>query len=195
MISDKMLMTLFDKLNNGSLSNLEDISSSSETAASDLSSISTVLGGLGDTASESGSLYAILKYIANKSTPVVNLISSPQTLTNAYADLGAEVACSGYSYLGIWIKCTVQDSTGISVKALAKHTAAGTEEYNLPIQTVSTTEIAVTPEIVTFPDGTNFLYLLVVNLFNVIPYVQFQVKFTTDGGDDATINTAYITRG
>lgn len=134
--------------------------------------------------------------VASSTAPTpIALITAPQTLTNVYADLGAEVACSGYSYLGIWIKCTVQDSTGISVKALAKHTAAGTEEYSLPIQTVSTTEIAVTPEIVTFPDGTNFLYLLVVNLFNVIPYVQFQVKFTTDGGADATIDNAYITKG
>lgn len=128
-------------------------------------------------------------------TDVEAIISAAQTLTTSFANIGTEIDCAGYTTLMIWLKCTVQQSTGIQIKALAKHTYAGTESYSLPIEIVSSGLIAASIEVVQFPDAVNFLYAVKVKVDNVIPYLQFQVKMTTDGGTDGTIDTAYVTKG
>lgn len=132
----------------------------------------------------------------SKYNTVIPIIGAAQTLTTSFVDLGSgfEIPCMGYKTLAIWIKLTIQQSVGVQIQALAKHTSAGSEEYNLPIETISATLVQVNPEIVQFPDA-NGLFLLKIALDNVIPYVQLQIKMTTDGGTDGTIDTAYYTLG
>ena len=85
------------------------------------------------------------------------IIASAQTLTTSFADLWPEIDCKGYNTVTLWLKCTVQQSTWIQLKALGKHTYAGTEEYTIPIESVTSSVINVAPEIVQFPDGINLL--------------------------------------
>jgi hypothetical protein len=123
------------------------------------------------------------------------IIPSAQTLTTSFADLWPEFDCKGFNTITIWLKCTVNASTGIQLRALWKHTYAGTEEMALPIESVTTAVINVTPEIVQFPDWINFLYAITAKVNNSIPYIQRQVKMSVDGGTDWTIDTANITKG
>jgi hypothetical protein len=121
------------------------------------------------------------------------LIAAAQTLTASFADVGYEVSTSGYNWAAIWIKLTVQQATNMQIQVLAKHTSAGTEEYNLPIEAVSSGLITISSEVIQFPDA-NGLYIVKVPLNNVIPYIQIQIK-ETDNGTDATLDTCYITKG
>ena len=61
---------------------------------------------------------------------VVPLISSAQTLTTSFADIGFEVPCAWYKTLFLRLKITIQNSIWVQLQALPKHTSAGTEEYN-----------------------------------------------------------------
>lgn len=126
-----------------------------------------------------------------------SILAAAQTLTQTFADLGPEISTSGYKNIGLWLKGTVQASTGIQVKALGKHTYGGSEEYDIPIEIISAdgSKVNITTEVNQVPDGSNFLYVFKVNTDNVVPYIQFQVKATSSGATAATMDTAYITKG
>lgn len=82
----------------------------------------------------------------SKNTGANPLINAAQTLTTSYADLGFRIPTLGCKYMGIWIKLTRQQSSGVRIKVLAKHTDSGAEEYNLPIKTISSDVINISPE-------------------------------------------------
>lgn len=133
-------------------------------------------------------------YVKEEYSSATALISTPQTLTTSFADLGGEIDCKGYKTLWLWVKLTIQQSSGVQIKALAKHTASGTEEYNMPIETVSSTLISLNPQIFQLPDASD-LYVVEIKVSNACPYIQWQVKMSTDGGTDGTIDTAHYTLG
>lgn len=127
-------------------------------------------------------------------TDVESLLSVAQKFTSSFQDLGPEIDCSGYSNIGLWLKNTPQSSSGLLYKALAKHTYGGTEEYDLPIQIVSSNKIDITPEVNQLNNG-NSLYVLKVQTDNIVPYIQFQVAATVTGSLVGTVDTAYVTKG
>lgn len=133
--------------------------------------------------------------VRTRRTDAEAIIAAAQTLTTSFADLWPEIDCRGFNTVTIWLKGTVNASTGIQLRALGKHTYAGTEEMALPIESVTTAVINVTPEIVQFPDWINFLYAITAKVNNSIPYIQRQVKMSVDGGTDWTIDTANLTKG
>ena len=135
-------------------------------------------------------------YWGSKFIGPIPIISAAQTVTTSFADLGAafEIPCFGYYAMGIWIKLTINQSLGVQIQALAKHTSQGTDEYNLPIEEISSGLITISSEVLQFPDA-NGLYLLKCTLNNIVPFVQLQIKMTTDGGTDATADSCLVTLG
>ena len=121
------------------------------------------------------------------------LIAAAQTLTTSFADAGYEIDCRGYTSIGIWVKLTANQATNMQMQALVKHTSAGTEEYNIPIESVSSGLVNVTSEIIQFPDA-NGLYLMKIKTDNLVAFLQLQFK-ETDNGTDATLDTLYATKG
>lgn len=121
------------------------------------------------------------------------ILAAAQTLTGSYADVGPEIPCWGYRTVGIWLKITVNQATALNVQVLAKHTASDTSEYNLPISIVGSSSVSITPEVVALP-ATNNVILLMVNVANVVPYIQIQMS-ETDAGTDATVDSCFYTAG
>lgn len=130
----------------------------------------------------------------SRTTDPEPIIAAAQNFTNAYADLGYEVATAGYSDASLWLKITINNSVGVYVQILPKHTSAGTEEYSEVIKGVASGLITLTTEQYLLPDA-NGLYRIPLDLWNTTPYIQVQVKVTTVGVTAATIDTAYITKG
>lgn len=122
------------------------------------------------------------------------IISEAQKFTASFQDLGPELDCAGYSTVGLWVKNTPQSSSQIQFKALAKHTFGGTEEYDLPIQIVSSTKIDITPEVNQISEG-NSLYILKVSTDNIVPYIQFQVQAVVTGSLVGTVDSCTVTKG
>lgn len=65
-----------------------------------------------------------------------NLVTE-QNLTNAYANFGTEIDTKAYNKIGVFVTSDVNDSTGIILKAVGKHTVAGDEFEISGLSTVS----------------------------------------------------------
>jgi hypothetical protein len=123
-----------------------------------------------------------------------SILSSAQDLTASWADLGDEQRTGGYRWVGLWVTVDINDSNDVRIKALAKHASGGTEEYSLPIKTVSAGSIAVQDEYFELTDDADQKVLLTWELDYLVPYVQFQVEAGTVGATAGQIDNAYVTR-
>lgn len=130
-------------------------------------------------------------------TPVA-LIAAAQNITNAWADLGPEIALSGYTRVSIWLSVDINDGYNVRVRCLGKHTAASALEYVMPILKPNTATdgyfaIYAEDEYIELNDDMdqNIMFTWVVE--NTVPYVQFQIMAATPGANPAQIDDAQIT--
>ena len=129
-------------------------------------------------------------------TDVETLVSSAQILQSGdFQDLGSEISCQGQNTIGVWLTIDINGAQNVRVRALAKHTSAGSEEYKLPIRTVSASNVKVEDEYIEFNDDVDQLMLLGFDTDNIIPYVQLQVMAAYSGSPGGEIDKAYITKG
>lgn len=122
------------------------------------------------------------------------LITAKQVITANWVDLGSVIDTRGAETLGLWIVLDIEGSNDVRIRALAAHTAAGTE-YTLPIRTVSSTDVKVRPEYIEFDTDADQNMLLAVKLENIVPLVQVQVMAGTLGSPAAEIDEAHTTKG
>jgi len=137
------------------------------------------------------------KTISQNPTPsyyqdVVPLIAAAQTITTSYADVWFEIPCAWYKTLFLWLKITIQGATSVTIKALPKHTSAGTEEYNF-VTITPWSPSTIVAETISLPVA-NWLYCIPFNVANGVPYIQMQA-IMTDGGTDPTIDSCFYTLG
>lgn len=123
-----------------------------------------------------------------------SILSAAQNLTTSWADLGAEISVVGYTHLGVWVEVDINDSTNVRIRALAKHTQGGSEEYELPILSVGASDIQVEDAYFEFGDDADQKKLLKICTDNIIPFVQLQVQTGVAGASAGQIDTCYITR-
>lgn len=110
----------------------------------------------------------------------VVLLVSAQDLTNAYADFGGEIDMRGRTKLGVWITADVNNSETVTIKALLKHTAAGTDEY----------EAGISNEITLWTTGASDFKKYYEFSIGAVPFVQLQAMAATVGATagDLTIS-------
>jgi hypothetical protein len=123
------------------------------------------------------------------------LITAAQSMTTSWADLGSEIDCRGYNSLGAWLTVASGSSNDFRVRVLAKHTYAGSEEYNIPIRTVSASDVKIEPEYVEFNVDQNQLMVVAWDTDNIIPYTQLQISCSATGSVSGQVTAAYITKG
>lgn len=128
-------------------------------------------------------------------TEPLTLISAPQNFTAGWVDLGFEIDCRTYNTLAVWLELDINLSNNARIRALTKLTLGGTNEYVLPIRTVSATDVKVDAEYTEFNTDADQSMVLSVELANVVPFVQFQIQAGTVGGTAAQIDSAYATLG
>ena len=95
-----------------------------------------------------------------KDNEAQEIISSAQTLTNSWEDLGEEIDCRDCHSIGVFLTIDINSSTNVRIKALGKHTKAGTEEYNMPIKTVSSSDVKIEDEYLEFNDDSDQLVVI-----------------------------------
>ena len=123
------------------------------------------------------------------------IIAAAQNFTDVWVELGPEIPTAGCTHLGIWLDLAINNSNDMRIKALAKHTAAGPNEYDLPIRVLSATDVKVEPGYIEFNQDANQKVLMSVPLDGVIPFIQFQIKVGTLGAPTAAqVVTAYTTK-
>ena len=129
------------------------------------------------------------KYIGPES-----LLAAAQNFTAAWVDVGPEIPTAGCTHLGVWLNLDVNDSLNMRIKALAKHTIAGTDEYELVIRTLSATDVKVDAGYIEFNTDADQKVLLCIPLDGVVPYVQLQILAGTVGGTAGQVDSLYATK-
>lgn len=109
----------------------------------------------------------------------INLITSAQTLTSGWVNLGSEIKVDKANILTLWFKVDINSSQNFRWRILLKHTASG-DSFQRLIQSPTATVTTVTPEYFELtPDAdTN-----IVEAFNVkgVYSAQIQVQAGTVG--------------
>jgi len=124
------------------------------------------------------------------------LAGIPQDFTASWVDLGAEIDCSGFNSLVLWVDVDANDSVDMQIRALGKHTTAGADEYVFPIKNPSSgTVTEISPQYFEFIEDSDNEYLIPVEVDNLIGYVQFQIKAGTVGATAGQIDDAKFTTG
>lgn len=128
-------------------------------------------------------------------TPPVELISSAQTLTTSFADLGNEIDMRGYNQLGLWLNVDINQASDVEIRILHKHTPAGSEEYREIYLGTPGSNITII-SLNDYQVGADSDQLFKINILvsATSPYIQVQAREATDGGTDADIDTAYVTK-
>lgn len=128
-------------------------------------------------------------------TDVVELISSSQTLTTSFADLGGEIDMRGLDQLGLWLEVDINQAEDVEIRIWHKHTSGGTEEYR-EIYLGSPSGNITTINLNDYQVGADSDQFFKINIpvSATSPFIQVQAREATDGGTDADIDTAYITK-
>ena len=120
-------------------------------------------------------------------TTVASLVAT-QTLTGAFADVGAEIDVQGYKNLYVYLNLDINAATNVQLKALFKHTSAGAGEFTPDHSgfTCPNTTAPATQNYIEFDADADQLVVVTIPLENAVPYVQLQM-LETDGGTDAIV--------
>jgi len=136
------------------------------------------------------------KNIVQNPTPsyyqdVVTLISAAQNVTTSFVDLGFEIPCAGYKYLNVFLTLDINNSLDFRIKALAKHTSAGAEEYPIQYEMRNSTE-AIDGAYREINLDADDLYVAKINVES-IPLIQIQISAGTVGVTAGQIDACYYT--
>jgi len=122
------------------------------------------------------------------SLPLITLLSSPQTVTVSWVDIGSEINSGMSSDIGFWVKMTINNSANVEFRYLAKHTADHADEYEIMVETITAgveSEDPIIHEVNRDIDQKIFYHF---PISGEIPFIQMQVKALTVGDTGATID-------
>lgn len=122
--------------------------------------------------------------------------AAPQALTDVWVDLGVEQFVAGARWVALWAELDINDSQNARVRVLAKHApAAESDEYVVPIRTISAAVVAVEDEFFEFNVDADQEMVLSWQLDSAVHTVQFQVQAGTVGAAAGQIDSAFVTTG
>ena len=142
---------------------------------------------------------------------VETVISTPQTMSSAWADVGPEIDVRGYNYVTFWTSYQWGFWRNFRLRCMVKHTLGGTEEYNIPVYSITGSGRFYNPVTITssevgdyvcFPTTSNSsslsLFVTSWETYNLYPYLQLQAM--ADSGASilpsmSAISASYVTKG
>jgi len=118
------------------------------------------------------------------------LVSTPQTVGTAWADLGSEYKLAGARTCAIYANVDINDATNMRVRFLAKHASAHADEFVIPIRTISASDVKVEDSYIEFNTDADQNMILSADLDGCVMYGQWQVQVAT--GTAAQIDDAWL---
>jgi len=128
-------------------------------------------------------------------SPTTDLIAAAQTVTGSWVDLGLLTDTRGFNTIAVWFNLTINNTTGFRLRCIARHTETSSDDYLLPIATVSNANVQIQDEYFELVDNADQKLVVSCDIFNVIPWCQFQISAGTVGATGATVDTAKVSRG
>ncbi len=127
--------------------------------------------------------------------PAALLIQSAQTVTSDWVDLGVLIDARGFRHVAAWLNIDINVSTMLRLRCIARHTENSTDDYVLPIRSVSAGDVKLQDEYFEFSDNIDQKMIVSCDIYNIIPHCQFQVMANDLGSTAAIITTAHYSTG
>lgn len=128
-----------------------------------------------------------------KDNVAVELITTAQNLTGSWADLGEIINTGDVESLALWLNLDINDSLTTQVRAVARINSTDTDNYELPITEVTTSQVNVAAQVYVLSDADQKI-ILPINLDDNVQFIQIQVKAGTVGATAGQIDGARLTR-
>ena len=119
---------------------------------------------------------------------IIDLLTTPQTLTVSWADIGGEIPTDGNADIAFWIKLTINNSNNVQFRALAKHEEDHADEYEIMTETYSAGKNTEDATIHELNIDANQKIMFHIPLKEDTPVIQLQAKVLTVGATGATID-------
>ena len=121
------------------------------------------------------------------------IITTPQTVTASWVDLGPELDMSAWKRMGFWADVDINDANNVRFRALAKRLNNGALEYTPVIQTNSSTDLGIVGGYYELTSDSDQQIYLELETNGLIPVIQWQVEAGTAGASPAIIKSAFAT--
>ena len=132
-----------------------------------------------------------MSYTSTKEGGLVkSLISSTQAMTASYVDIGPRINTKGLCNIAMWLKGTLNDSDKVMFRIKCFRTETDTDVYYPQIQSVSSNEVTLEPEVYSL---TQLGSVVPLGISELAPWIQFEIKVNTAGATPADVDEAYIT--
>ena len=124
------------------------------------------------------------------------LITVAQDLTASFEDLGSLINAKGFTSIAVFIKIDINDSANVQLKAIGRTKETGSDDYLLPIKSVSLSAgtVKVKEGVFEFDSDTDQLLIIEIETGNLIPFIQLQVKVGTVGASAGQIDDALVAK-
>lgn len=126
------------------------------------------------------------------------LITTPQTMTNAWADVGVSFPVGNYSYLAIKLALNINDSQNVRIRALGLDTKASLSSTgaSFPIYSPAADKVEVAPHYYEFSSDADQKIVVDWSILRVCKFIIIQMYAVTPGAAPATVDSCeYILGG
>lgn len=119
--------------------------------------------------------------------------ASPQDLTGSWVNIGSEISMLNYTHLTGFISIVINNSTGVRVRLLGKHTIGDSNTFPIAIESASSSNITIEPEYIEFSNNANQSMILKFNTTGVAA-VQLQCMANVVGAVAGQISSLTVTK-
>lgn len=124
---------------------------------------------------------------------VNTLKDTAQDFTASWVDYGSEIGTDGHIHMSIWLNVDINDTVDARIRVLVKHTGGGSDEYSIPIKTVTDSVVSIKPEYYELSNDVDQKMVISFDLDNIVPFVQIQIQAGTVGSTAGQIlDSKYI---
>lgn len=120
------------------------------------------------------------------------LISTSQTLTDSWANLGDVIDTRDQEAIALWLKVDINNSQNFRLRVLAKQTSASSDLYSLPIKTSSSSDVKLEAEYYELNVDSDINIVLDIGVGDLVQFIQVQVMVGTVGVSAGAITSAKV---
>lgn len=123
-----------------------------------------------------------------------DIITSPQTITGSWADVGIEIETLSYSFFGSYIELDINDSKNVQFRYKALNSTGGSE-YSLPFKTIKKDKVLLDDYPFEINSDTDQNIIIETEIDQAVPIIKLQVRALTVGATAGIIETATYRQG
>ena len=123
-----------------------------------------------------------------------NIITSPQTITDSWTDLGLQIQTIDYSFFSTYLDIDINDSKNVQFRFRGIYDTGGAD-FIIPLKTIKKDKVLLDDVYYEVNSDADQKIILQTDMDQNIKFIKLQVKVGTVGATAGIINTAKYRQG